>query len=436
VAIKLFSKFQRKVDETDKSKLTEEIALAGSNNINWTGMVGSYNPDEIGIATYKEMLKDCTVKAGYSLIKYAILSRGWKISYTNEKGDLKVLSTVSHILDNMDGRLEGALSGIVSALIYGFSVSEIVWKIIESGEFAGKFGIKKIKCLDPEHIEFVCDEFGNLEDIKQCFDASNPISIPLEKAIIYVNEKEFGNYYGTSRLRAVYKNWYIKKAVTTYWNIALERFGCPMLIGTVPNSQDLDKMTTILDNIQMKSSIAKTAGWEISALETGVGRSSGGDFRGAMEYHDEQILKGLLLPPILINTPKSGSYALSSTQFSMFQLVLQNLENDLSTLLEEYLIKPIVTYNFGEQDVYPQFNFMPLTKDDLLNLSKVFALLVKNGVVGTDEGWMRDMMGIPHRDVAEITRDKVDPQQKENVPPPTKSQQVKVPEVDRKNWQG
>lgn len=435
MAIKLFSKFQRKVEEIDKSKLTKEIALAG-NSIDWGRMVGSYNPDDIGIATYKEMMKDSTVKAAYSLIKYAILSRGWKISYTNTKGDLKILENVSYILDNMDGRLEGALSGIVSALTYGFSVSEIVWKIIESGKFAGKLGVKKIKSLDPENIEFICDEFGNLQKVVQNFDLSRVVEIPVEKTIIYVNEKEFGNYYGVSRLRTVYKNWFIKKAVTTYWNIALERFGCPMLIGTVPNSQDLEKMTAILDNIQMKSSIAKTAGWEITALETGVGRSSGGDFKGAMEYHDEQIFKGLLVPSLLVDQPKSGSYALATTQFGVFQLMLNNLENDLSTLLEEYLIKPIVTYNFGEQEVFPQFNFMPLTKDDLLNLSKVFALLVKNGIVGTDEGWMRDMMGIPHRDVAEITRDKIDPKQKESVPPPTKSQQVKVPDVGRDNWQG
>jgi phage gp29-like protein len=100
----------------------------------------------------------------------------------------------------------------------------------------------------------------------------------------------------------------------------------------------------------------------------------------------------------MLEVAKSGSYALGQTQFDIFTLMLKNLENDITSLVEKYLIQPMVEYNYGEKDQYPEFKLEPLTKTDLLNLSKVFALLVKNGIVGSDETFMRDMMNIPHRE--------------------------------------
>ena len=250
--------------------------------------------------------------------------------------------------------------------------------------------------------------------------------MPLDRTIVYTIDEEFGNHYGTSRLRAIYKNWFVKKTIIKFWNIALERFGMPVLIGSVPSKQDIDRMLQLLDNVQSRSSIAKTTGWEVSALETGIGRSAGGDYKDAITYHNTQIMRGLLVPPILLaGSGGGGSYALSNTQFGLFQSMLKSLETDLSNIIEEKVIKPLVVFNYGAQDVYPQFVWEPMTKEDLLNLSKVFALLVKNGVVGADEQWMRDMMGVPHRDVAEVSRDTVGTTAKEKQNPP-------IPEISIK----
>jgi len=175
--------------------------------------------------------------------------------------------------------------------------------------------------------------------------------------------------------------------------------------------------------VQTRSSLAKTEGWEIAALETGVGRSQGGDYKEALMYHNTQIVKGILVPPMLIaGQGGGGSYALANTQFGIFQTMLKSLEVDIASIIEEKIIKPLIIFNYGVKDVYPQFVWQPMTKEDLLNLSKVFALLVKNGVVGADEQWMRDMMGVPHRDVAEITRDTVKDKTKD-------TGKVKPPEV-------
>uniref|UniRef100_A0A6M3L642 Portal protein n=1 Tax=viral metagenome TaxID=1070528 RepID=A0A6M3L642_9ZZZZ len=420
-----------------------EYGVQGNLTTNWNkffGLGDVLNPDEIGIQTYKEMMKDAEVRVGFNFIRNSILSRKWKLSYpekTNNKEAGKILEFIRFSFGDIDenAQFEKSLGKLLYAIPYGFSVIEIVWKIIKGGKFSGKVGIKKLKDLDPEHIFFETNKYGDIEKIIQKTGDDKDITIPLEKAIVYTLDKEFGNHYGTSRLRSVHKNWFVKKVVIKFWNIALERFGMPILVGTVPSKNDLDKMLTLLDNVQTRSSIAKTEGWEIEALETGIGKSAGGDYKDALEYHNSQILRGMLVPPLLISGKGGGgSYALSNTQFGLFQTMLKGLEIDISNIVEEKIIKPLVIFNYGTQDVYPQFVFEPMTKEDLLNLSKVFALLVKNGVVGNDEQWMRDMMGVPHRDVAEVTRDTIKDKTKdkgEGATKPIPAQRIEQTRIDK-----
>jgi len=419
----------KKKKQIPVKKMIEDIGKQGQN---WDLLgKGTYNPDDIGIETYKYMFKtDAEIKVGYSLIKLALLSRKWKV--TSIESSQKIIEFIKYNFEHVENRLTGSIAKILTAIVYGFSVTEIVWILIGSGNYKGKIGLKKLKSLDPETIDFKVDNKGNLKSVKQKMDIlsiDEGEDLPLEKLIIYSENKEFGNFYGNSRLRAVYKNWFIKETLLKFWNIALERWGQPIVIGTVPTTDDLDKMVKILQNLQNKSSIAKTEGWDIAALETGVGRSSGGDYKEAIEYHNEQILKGMLVPALLINSGAGGgSYALGQTHFDIFTLMIQNLENDICGIVEQYLIKPLVEYNFGNQKSYPEFRFEPLTKQELFNLARTFALLVKNGVIGADEQFMRDMMSLPHRDAAEAGPSTIsDTKPKTKVPiPPAQTQIRKI----------
>jgi len=432
-----FFNFKKKKSVPVK-KMIEDIGRQGTN---WDLLgKGAFNPDDIGIDTYKYMIRtDAEIKAAFSLIKLSLLSRKWKV--TSVEASQPIVEFIKYNFEHVESRLTGSIAKILTAILYGFSTTEIVWVLIDSGKHKGKIGLKKLKSLDPETIIFDVDEKGNLKKVLQkadTFGLDKGIALPIEKLIIYTENKEFGNFYGNSRLRSIYKNWFIKETLLKFWNIALERWGQPVVIGTVPTQEDLDKMVAILDNLQNKSAIAKTEGWEIAALETGIGRSSGGDYKNAINYHNGQILKGMLVPSLLIDGGEAaGSNALGQTHFDIFTLMIQNLENDICGIVERYLIRPLVEYNFGNQDTFPEFRFEPLTKQELFNLARTFALLVKNGVIGADEQFMRDMMSLPHRDAAEAgpsTIAEIKPKTKVPVPPAQTqireikgSQQIKTP---------
>lgn len=383
----------------DSSVLVE----VGRQLVLWDGLgEASYNPSDIAIATYKKMTQDAEVKAGLSLIRFAALSRDYDIIWPNKEKDSKeadddVIDFLKFNFENVEGRMEGALANVLTAIPYGFSVTERVFKIADDGKWQNKIVLKRLKGLDPETIEFKVDKYGNLIGVMQSTnEPENKVELNIENLIIYVNDPEFGNWYGNSRLRSVYKNWFIKDVLTKFWNIALERFGVPILVGTVPTPGDFQKMQTILDNLKFKSSITKNPGWEIAALETGIGRSSGGDFASAITYHNEQILKGLLIPVVLLSNPKAGSFALAKTQFDLFTIMLKQLERDIEKIIEDQLIKPLVRLNYDASATeFPQFRFKPMTKEDLLELSKAFALIVKNGIALPEESSLREMLGLP-----------------------------------------
>jgi hypothetical protein len=62
----------------------------GLQTINWDALgETTYNPDDVGVATYKKMMKDAQVRMAYNFIKFATLSRQWKVilSETEKKSE-------------------------------------------------------------------------------------------------------------------------------------------------------------------------------------------------------------------------------------------------------------------------------------------------------------------------------------------------------------
>src|SRR5690606_41843329 len=67
--------------------------------------------------------------------------------------------------------------------------------------------------------------------------------------IWFAHDRKFGNPYGHSALRQVYKHWYIKDKLYRFANIAYERYGTPLLVGHVQDAKDVNKMRRLLERI-------------------------------------------------------------------------------------------------------------------------------------------------------------------------------------------
>jgi hypothetical protein len=109
---------------------------------------------------------------------------------------------IEFVFEEMKGSFNSKLLNIMSAVEFGYSVSEKVLQKIDFGDFEGKWGLQDILTRPPEDIEFQIDAYGRLtpNGVMQFGDY-----LPADKFVIYSHAQQFGNLYGNSDLRAAYR---------------------------------------------------------------------------------------------------------------------------------------------------------------------------------------------------------------------------------------
>jgi SPP1 gp7 family putative phage head morphogenesis protein len=404
--------FQQQLDKqmgdlkefVEKAPMMDELSSSKTDFWREYG-IQEYNPDELvtkkGMTVLHKMRHDDQIKAVSATKKYARLSTPWKIHPASESvEDGKIAQFVRFNLENMEGSLNADLLEILTAMDFGYSITEKVWKIINKGEFKGKIGLKALKTRRPDNFDFDVDEHDNLKPngVVQGLRAGTAKYFPKEKFIIYSHGKEFDNFYGSSDLRAVYRSYWSKDILIRFWNMWLERFPAPFIIGWYPEGTSSTRRTNLL-NILKRLQIATAAilpdNLEVEIKEMkDVGHAV---FKEAITFHNTSMARGILCPDLIgyTETTGPGSYALGKKHFDVFLFVLEQLGKELEeTVMLEQLIKQLVDYNY-DVDLYPQFKFETLREEDMEARAKIVDILIKAGLIDPTESWVRDYLSLP-----------------------------------------
>lgn len=344
-----------------------------------------FNPSDFDLDVFDKMLKDGKVKAALDMIKLSATARGFHV-VGDDAETRKYADFINENFELIQGNMEDVLAEMLTALEYGYSVTE---KVFEQRD--GKIVLKKMKTLDPKTCKAKTNKFGELLWVEQDI-GSKQIKIPASKILWYAHDKQFGNIYGQSALRTIYKHWFIKDKMYRFANIAYERYGTPLLVGNVSDAKDVSKMERLLRKINGLTGLAISGDEKITAIQ-----GSNADFVGYIEHHDRMIMEGLLVPPMLLGLSRgqSGSYALSGNQFDIFLIRLEALQRDLKSILEEEVIRPLIDMNFPNVKKYPNFTFKPFTDEDITKLADVFTKMITAQVVDPTEDWIREELGFP-----------------------------------------
>lgn len=347
--------------------------------------VEDFNPSDFDLSVWDKMLTDGQVKAGLDMIKLSSTARGFTVT-GDDNETKKYADFINENFELINGNIEDALGEMLTALEYGYSATEKVFDYRD-----GKIVLKKLKVLDPHTVRAKTDQFGDLMYVIQRI-GTKEIKIPASKIIWYAYDKKFGQPYGNSILRPVYKHWFIKDKMYRFANIAYERYGTPLLVGKVDDANDVSKMSRLLTKINGLTGLAISGADDIKAIQ-----GSNADFVGYIEHHDRKIMEAMLVPPMMLSVGRgqNGSYALTDNQFDIFLIRLQALQRDLKALIEEEIIRPLIDLNFPNVKKYPSFNFKPLAKEDTEKLARVFQMLIQAQVVAPSEDWIREELGFP-----------------------------------------
>lgn len=363
-----------------------------------------YNPDELsgsrGFSVYDEMMRDDQVKAALTLKQHAITSRRWYFDFDRENAELKRRADILNvIIERIDGAFSDKLLGILSALQYGFSVTE---KIVAPVEIDGHtyWGLRDLKLRPAASFNngIDADIHGNIKGFAQTV-AGQTIYIEPERVIHFVHQAHRDPLYGESDLAAVWRHYWSKDVAIRFQNIHLERHAGGFVWASIAKSANLsetqrNQLDGFLDSITTKSSLSVPEGID---LHTVTPMTTDSYFKAIGQY-DRSIARGVLVPNLLgfSEEGQTGSYGQSQTQLQAFFWILDAIAAKLEETINEQLIRPLCRYNFGDEDM-PRFCFEPVSADEKVAMLNMLNNLFQSQALAktpADEAVIRKLAGL------------------------------------------
>ena len=417
-----------------KKKAPESLEVGDSGTRILDGIVREeYNPklsDTRGIAVFDEMRKsDGTVAGAVKAVTLPVRSANWFIKPASEdQKDLEIAAAVTAALFEMPSMtFADFLRQSLLCLVYGVMVFE---KVFGTRDVDGKTLIvwEKLAPRMPRSIQKWA--IGNGQPgITQNTSTGKVVEIPAEKLLVFVNEKEGDNWWGTSILRPAYKHWFIKNTIYKIDAIAFERQGLGIPYAKTPEGAtktDTDKAETILKNLRANSQayIVQPDGYEIGFKDMMSDKTR--DPQNSLAHHNREIMKSVLAQFLELgaasSSGSSGSRALSEDHSDLFLQSIESVARSIASVVNKDAIKELVDLNFDGVKVYPTLDFEGITTTDVKANADAYQVLVNAGALtaqDADEAYFRQLLELPDLDEAGA-REK--PQQTvPAVPPPVEA---------------
>ena len=399
--------------QTDASSLDmSELGRTGSTAYS-TLATQEYNAQlrgDMGLRKFDEMRRsDAQVRAVLRLVKTPVLAARWFVEPASDSTqDRKVASFVwDNLTKYMSVSWPQLLTEILLSLDFGHYVFEKVWTIRD-----GKIIWKKMAPRHPLDIErWVYDTNGGPIGCVFTNDAytQNHVFIPVDKLLIFTNDKEAGNIEGISVLRAAYKHWYYKDNLYKIDAIQKERHGIGIPCIKLPpnfNASDKSLADEMGRNLRTneKAHIVLPPNWEILMVKM-EGQAT--DAMASIAHHDELIAR-TVLGQFINNNSNSVE-----EQQQMFLKATRFIADAVRDVFNKYAIPQLVDYNWKTVTQYPELRVRRIGETvDWRTISFAIRNLIGAGVIVPDEAlevWMRDEMDLPKID-ANTTREQEAPQ--------------------------
>jgi len=275
-------------------------------------------------------------------------------------------------------RFKKALRDLLDAIGKGFAVSEIMWDIAD-----GEVYVEELKC---RHQKWFTFDRETGQEIRLLTDADSFEGEPLpeKKFIVARFEAKSGlpSRGGILRICAwmyLFKNYGVKD-----WVSFAEAFGMPLRLGKYPagsSEEDRNVLLQAVTNIGQDAAATIPEGMAVEFIET-VKSIAGSTHEGLPNFCDRQISKAVLGQTLTSDSggEGSGSYALGKVHQNVrFDLIESDAE-ELAEAITEHLVRPLVEFNFGEQDMYPEFKLIAKAQEDLNALADTVEKLTRSGL--------------------------------------------------------
>jgi phage gp29-like protein len=353
----------------------------------------------------REMMADDAVKSSVAIKKLGVATGGWEVlPAVGEQEDgyseaVEIADFVRYALTEMRGSMKRVLKNIAHAIVPGYSVQEINWKIYDSGPYAGMVGIDTIKPKPAHTFTFDMDKQGNILHLLQSIGSERDIPIPLEKVLLYTYDPDgHGLPQGLSDLRAAYRHYFRKDCMMRWSVVAAEKYAAPTPWGKYApglNKTQQNDLLNSLTKFMTETAIITPNSVEVELLQ--ANGSVMAPYDASIEVSNKGIARAVFGQVLATGegTDGSGSYAQAQVHRGILDMFLTDLRDEIAEeVLFEQLVKRLVDYNYVTEH-YPIIQLPPADNRDLGVLGEIINKLLAGGVIHPEEPFIREEFGFP-----------------------------------------
>jgi hypothetical protein len=240
------------------------------------------------------------------------------------------------------------------------------------------------------------------------------VRIGVERLVAYCNDREGGNWLGSSLLRPAYKFWLLKDRALRGWAQTLDRNGQGIPIyksspqpDTVTGQDRINREQAEIDAGNQLAQAYRGGDNAGAALPNGAELILRGvegtlpDHERPIRYYDEQIARAVLAHFLNLGT-ETGSWALGSTFADFFTLSLQTIANQVADVATQHVVEDLVDANWGSKEPAPRVVFDEIGSRHPATAEAIRALLQCGALTPDDEleSHLRTTYGLPAADPA------------------------------------
>ena len=313
---------------------------------------------------YEDIARDPHAFAVLQKRLMAVVSRDWEIIPASEKRqDKKVAEFVTEVLTqlgtglpvrdktettiNTGGNFDQICFELLSAILYGFAVSEILWEQ-RDGKVIPEYVIAK----DIRRFCFtIADRGGYNLRLVTWDDSHEGMKLSHGKFIVHrynalgLHDDPYGLGLGA---RLFFPRWFKSNAVKS-WLIFADKLGMPTLMGRYPRTASNSEKETLLDTldaIATDSGVAIPETMQIEFLEAQRG-STVATYEGLVDFCNNEISKVVLGETGSTDQQGSGGSRARDQVGNEIRIEIAKGDADLlSSTLNNTLIRWLVEYNF------------------------------------------------------------------------------------------
>jgi phage gp29-like protein len=385
-------------------------AVLSVQGLNAQAFSGSTNPSTIYRAMvenlpqvlpyYRELEeKDTCIASSFEVRKLLVMAREWNVVGADEEnGQAELYREEAAAFLNSIPNFAFTLEELLGCNAYGYAVCEIYWK-----SDGNQVSVEKIIGRPQEFFDFresLMDvPLGDLRYLQNLIPPGE--EVPQEKFLVASAKPRHGDRRGLPLLRKLFwPSWFKRQGLRLYLQY-LEKGQGTIAVGYSDSAGTDEKNKALAAAQAIAEEIAVAIPNSMKILESLLSNTrhhDGNDYRTLLEYQDAEMTRMILGQTLSTRGSEQnvGTQALGTVHQDLMFEIVKSDTNNLSTVIDEQLLKPWLRWTFGDvaldRAFRPHFRIDTSPQEDVLEQARI--LKEARGLVDVTRGEAYERLGI------------------------------------------